>query len=326
MTEERTWISIGDFVDLKYKIKQKGLSGLQSIFRFSGQKRSISKWDNVTPSSDFWIVPAVRRRWNEECTGNPDVEYEDYVVEKLLSKAKNLRMLSVGCGTGSRERKFAKYENFSLIEGIDLAPSKIKEARKYALESDLKKIRYYAGDFRSFAFEPNAYDLILFNSSLHHFNRIDHLIRSRVLPLLKQDGYLIIFEYVGPNRLQWTAEQLEYANRLLREIPEKYRTRLNSKATKTRIYRPGLIRMYLVDPSEAVESQEILPVIHKYLKPIEEKKVGWDILHLLLKDISHNFLSEDPETKSLLSSLFECEDNYISETGRSDGIFGIYKK
>ncbi len=326
MIKERTWISVGDFIDLKFKIKHKGLSGLQSILRFSGQKRSISKWDNVTPSSDFWIVPAVRRRWNEKCTGNPDMEYEDYVVEKLFSKAENLRMLSVGCGTGSRERKFAKYENFSLIEGIDLAPSKIEEARKYASESDLKNIRYYSGDFRSFSFDPDSYDLILFNSSLHHFNGIDQLMRSRVLPLLKQEGYLIIFEFVGPNRLQWTIEQLDYANRLLRKIPDKYKTRSNGTTIKERIYRPGLLRMYLVDPSEAVESQQILPVIHRYLKPIEEKKVGWDILHLLLKDISHNFLSDNEETKSLLCSLFEQENNYIAETGRSDCVFGIYQK
>lgn len=326
MIKERTWISIGDFIDLKNRIKHKGISVLQSIFRFSGQKRTIYKWDNVRPSSDFWIIPAVKRRWNEKCTGDPDVEYEDYVVGKFFSMSENLRMLSVGCGTGSRERKFGKYKNFSLIEGIDLAPSKIEEARKYALESGLMKLRYFVGDFRTSAFEPNSYDLILFNSSLHHFNGIDQLIKSKILPLLKQDGYLIIFEYVGPNRLQWTEQQLEYANRLLREIPEKYKTRLNSKATKTRIYRPGLLRMYLIDPSEAVESQEILPVIHKYLKPIEEKEVGWDILHLLLKDISHNFLSDNPDTKSLLYYLFEREDNYVSEKGRSDGIFGVYKK
>lgn len=326
MIRKRTWISVGDFIDLKYKIKQKGLLELQSIFRFSGQQRAISKWDNVKPSSDFWIVPAVRKRWNEKCTGDPDVEYEDYVVKKLFSKAENLRMLSVGCGTGSRERKFGKYENFSLIEGIDLASSKIEEARKYAIKSNLNNIRYYVGDFRSFEFDPNSYDLILFNSSLHHFDRIDHLMRSKVLPLLKNEGYLVIFEYVGPKRLQWTKRQLDFANRLLKEMPDKYKTRFNSATIKKRIYRPGLLRMYLVDPSEAVESQEILPVIHKYFKPLEERKVGWDILHLLLKDISHNFLSDKNETKSLLTYIFEQEDNYMSETGRSDGIFGIYQK
>jgi len=247
-------------------------------------------------------------------------------VEKLFSKTESLRMLSVGCGTGSRERKFAKYKNFSLIEGIDFAPSKIEEARKYVSESDLNNIRYYHGDFRSFSFDPDSYDLILFNSSLHHFNGIDQLMRSRVLPLLKQDGYLIIFEFVGPNRLQWTIEQLDYANRLLIKIPDKYKTRSNGTTIKERIYRPGLLRMYLVDPSEAVESQQILPVIHRYLKPIEEKKVGWDILHLLLKDISHNFLSDNEDTKSLLGYLFEQENNYIAETGRSDCVFGIYQK
>lgn len=319
-------ISAGDFIDLKYKLKQKGLSGFLSILRFSGRKRSVCKWNNVTPSSDFWIIPAMRRRWNEKCTGNPDVEYEDYVVEKLFNKAENLRMLSVGCGTGSRERKFAKYDNFGLIEGIDIAPSKIAEARKSASEEYLNNISYYVGDFRSFSLDPASYDLILFNSSLHHFDGIEQLVRSRVIPLLKQEGYLIIFEYVGPNRLQWTIEQLDYANRLLREIPDRYKTRSNGTAIKKKIYRPGLIRMYLVDPSEAVESEQILPVIHNYLKPIEEKMVGWDILHLLLKDISHNFLSDNEETKSLLYYLFQQEDNYLSETGKSDGIFGIYKK
>jgi hypothetical protein len=151
-------------------------------------------------------------------------------------------------------------------------------------------------------------------------------MRSKVLPLLKHEGYLVIFEYVGPNRLQWTTRQLDWANKLLKEIPDKYKTRFNSTTIKKRIYRPGLLRMFLVDPSEAVESQEILPVLHKYFKPLEERKVGWDVLHLLLKDISHNFLSDNNETKSLLTYIFEQEDNYLSETGRSDAIFGIYKK
>jgi hypothetical protein len=119
---------------------------------------------------------------------------------------------------------------------------------------------------------------------------------------------------------------LDWANKLLKEIPDKYKTRFNSTTIKKRIYRPSLLRMFLVDPSEAVESQEILPVLHKYFKPLEERKVGWDVLHLLLKDISHNFLSDNNETKSLLTYIFEQEDNYLSETGRSDAVFGIYQK
>jgi hypothetical protein len=70
----------------------------------------------------------------------------------------------------------------------------------------------------------------------------------------------------------------------------------------------------------------ILPVIHKYFSTVEEKHVGWDILHCLFKDISHNFIDDDQETGSLLSWLFNQEDSYMMMTGRSDTIFGIYSK
>jgi len=50
--------------------------------------------------------------------------------------------------------------------------------------------------------------------------------------------------------------------------------------------------MFLVDPSEAVDSESILPSLHENFKVLEEKKIGGDILLILLKDIAHNFLDE----------------------------------
>ena len=143
---------------------------------------------------------------------------------------------------------------------------------------------------------------------------------------MKKEGYLIIFEYAGPQRLQWTKSQLDFSNKLLNEIPEKYKIRLNSNSIKRRIYRPGLWRMLLVDASEAIDSESIIPSIHKHFKIIEEKKIGWDILHLLFKDIAHNFLNKDEETQLLLSYLFEQEDKYLFLNGTSDAVFGIYQK
>lgn len=322
----KTYISSGDLIDLFYKIKGKGYTELFSKLHLSKQVRTVTKWNTISSSSDFWIIPEVRKRWNEKCSGSPEMEYEDYVVSKYLADAKGLKMLSVGCGAGSRERKFAQHSNFALIEGIDMAGRKIDEARKYASEQDLNNLKYIAGDFVKHEFEPASYDLILFNSSLHHFKDIDSLLQSKVLPLLKNGGLLVIFEYVGPNRLQWTRPQLKLANKLLKELPPKYKTRFNSKSVKHRIYRPGLVRMLLVDPSEAVDSESILPSIHKYLEIREERKIGWDITHLLFKDIAHNFLNRDIETQTLLSYIFAQEDEYLSLTGRSDSAFGIYQK
>jgi SAM-dependent methyltransferase len=182
------------------------------------------------------------------------------------------------------------------------------------------------GEFNIHRFENNSYDIILFNSSLHHFKDVKNILQTKVLPLLKNKGYLLIFEYVGPNRLQWTKHQLEFANKLLTELPAEYRIRFGSKSIKGHIYRPGLLRMLFVDPSEAIDSESILPSIHKCFKTIEEKKIGWDITHLLFKDIAHNFLNNDAETQELLSYILKKEDEYLSITGRSDAAFGIYQK
>ena len=326
MIGDKTYISIGDFIDLYYKVKQKGYNELLSKFHLSNKGRTLSKWNTISSSSDFWIIPEIRCRWNEKCTGNPNIEYEDYVVSKYFSKSKGLKMLSVGCGTGARERKFAKYPNFNLIEGVDMSEKQIDEARNHASDLKLNNIKYIVGDFTTHIFEHSTYDVILFNSSLHHFKDIHNILQTKVLPLLKDGGYLLIFEYVGPKRLQWTKQQLEFANKLLTDLPLKYKIRFNSKSIKRRIYRPGLFRMLLVDPSEAVDSDSIIPSIHNHFKIIEERKIGWDISHLLFKDIAHNFLNNDKETQMLLSYLFDKEDEYLSMTGGSDAVFGVYQK
>lgn len=321
----KTYISWGDFVDLYYKVKQRGSQEFISLFKLSDQDRVRSKWNKTNQSSDFWIIPEIRSRWNEKCTGDKKLEYEDYFVNKYLSSRSNLRMLSIGCGTGARERKYAKYTNFALIEGIDLADKQIDEAKRTADKLNLYNIKYYAADFVNHDFEKDGYDVILFNSSLHHFDNIDKLLETKVKPLLKTDGYLVIFEFVGPTRLQWTKEQLDFSNLLLSEMPARFKRRFNSNILKRKVYRPGLLRMLAVDPSEAIDSDDIVPSLHKHFKIIEEKQVGWNILHILLKDIAHNFLEKDEETMDLIQYLFNKEDEFLANKPKSDAIFGIYK-
>jgi ubiquinone/menaquinone biosynthesis C-methylase UbiE len=322
----KTYISVGDFIDLYYKIRQKGYLKILSKFSVSGNARTAAKWNTTKVSSDFWIIPEVRRRWNEKCTGDPNLEYEDYVVQKYFSKQNGLKLLSVGCGSGARERKFAKYPVFSSIEGIDLAGSLIEKAREEAAKHKFDNIKYHAGNFLTYGFEAEPFDVILFNSSLHHFDKIDSFLETKVLPLLKEKGYLIVFEYAGPNRLQWSPSQLKRVNELLKEIPEKYRLRIDGKTVKKRAYRPGLIRMKLVDPSEAIDSESIIPSLHRHFNIVEEREIGWDITHVLFKDIAHNFLNDDPEIKKLIRFIFDEEDKYLKKSGHSDAIFGIYKK
>jgi len=326
MRQEQTKLSIGDFIDLWYKVKQKGVQSIVSLLQVSGKARVASKWNTHITSADCWILPEIRMRWNEDSTGNADLQYEDYVMQKYLSQAQGLRMLSVGCGTGARERKWGRYEQFVLIDGIDIASQQVEQAKATALQEGLHHLQYFAGDFTSQAFEHAPYDVILFNSSLHHFADISGLLEHRVTPLLKPDGLLIVFEYAGPNRLQWRDDQLVFANKVLQALPAKFRVRFQSHSLKKKVYRPGLWRVKLIDPSEAVDSANLVPAIHQHFDIVEERRVRYDIAQLVLKDIAHHFLDADPEAKKWLQYVFDKEDEYCDRTGNRDMVFGVYRK
>jgi len=321
----KSYLSKGDFTDLIYKIRQKGLKVISSFLHVSGNDRTSSKWNRDFDSADFWIIPEVRMRWNVDCTGDPSQEYEDYVMARYLRTSIDLTMLSVGCGTGARERKFGKYAQFKRIDGIDIAGGQIEKAREEAARMGLDKLHYVAGDFTKYKVEQAPYDVILFNSSLHHFQDIDALLKEQVLPILKAEGLLIVFEYTGPNRLQWTDEQLVFANEVLNVLPAKYRKRFQTNSIKRRIYRPGVWRVQLIDPSEAADSVNLLPALHRYFEIVEERKVRYDIAHLVLKDLAHHFIDMDDEARYWLSFVFNKEDEYCLRTGNRDAVFGIYQ-
>lgn len=319
-------ISRGDFIDLYFKVKEHGMAFVFRKLKLKALSRTATKWNTIVPGSDWWIIFEVRRRWNEKCTGNADLEYEEYVVNKYLQGRSGLTMLSVGCGTGSRERKFAKFQQFALIEGVDVAEKQIDNARKHAAAESFLHINYKVLDFSTHSLPEQSYDLVLFNSSLHHFGNIQWLMCNKVLPLLKPGGMLVILEHVGPNRLQWSKAQLLQCNHFLKSLPSRFRLRTDKHNHKNKVYRPGLLRMLLVDPSEAADSESILPAIHDKFSILEEKQVGGNILHLLLKDIAHNFLGTDPETLQTLQRLFLAEDEFVASTGKADMVFGIYSK
>jgi len=321
----QSYLSKGDFIDLAYKFRQKGLKVISSLLHVSGNDRTSSKWNRDFDSADFWIIPEVRMRWNEDCTGDPLLEYEDYVMARYLKTSHDLTMLSVGCGTGARERKFGKFAQFKRIDGIDIASEQIEKARQEAAQIGLDNLHYVAGDFTTYTNDRAPYDVVLFNSSLHHFHDIDALLKEKVLPILKPDGFLIVFEYTGPNQLQWTDEQLAFANEVLRALPVKYRKRFQSNSIKRKIYRPGIWRVQLIDPSEAADSINLLPALHRNFEIVEEKKVRFDIAHLVLKDIAHHFTEQDEEAKKWLGFIFEKEDEYCMRTGNRDIVFGLYR-
>jgi SAM-dependent methyltransferase len=326
MTNLKNYISYGDIIDAYHLIRLKGLKFIITGFGINYKGRSASKWNKYECSqSDFWVIPEVKKRWNQKCTGNPELEYEDYVVQKYLAGKKNLKLLSVGCGNSSHEQTFSKHPCFIAVEGIDISEKQIIKAGNCALEDHCPKISYRLCDFETETLAANSYDVVLFHSSIHHFKNIEYILKRQTLSVLKPGGLVVLFDYTGPNKLQWTKEQLNSTNKLLKDLPNKRKNWFNSNITKKRVYRPGLWRMWLSDPSEARDAEQILKSLHNNFEVLEEKKLGGNLIHPLLKGISHHFCDSSTETLSILNHLFEEDDSFADKSG-SDFTFGVYRK
>ena len=320
-------INKGDFLELLTKGKQRGPGYFISKMTLNEKERTKSTFSLPDiESSNWWIIPEMRQRENKKISGNPQKSFDWHLTENYCQGKKNLKLLSVACGVGNREIRLAESGHFDEVLGIDLSHDFINAANKTLAEKKLPNIRFEQADFYSFPLEANYYDIIFFHSALHHFKNIEQ-VAQRVIVALKDDGLLVLNEYVGRNRLQYTSQQLAAMDRLLAFIPENYRKRHLTNIVKKKVYAPGLLRMIVSDPSEAVESETIMPVIHEYFKVVEEKKTGGDLLMMVLKDISHHFVNNnDREAKQILQKLFAEEDQYLLDTENADFIFGVYQK
>ena len=319
-------INLGDIYESITKIRQRGILFFFSKITFDKKKRTKSTFgETLKTGSNWWIIPEVKQRENFKISGNYNTTFDSYLIDKYINNNKNINILSVGCGAGNREIRIAKNNPTANILGLDLSKHLISTATKTAKKENINNIVFKDADFYTFELQENHFDIILFHSALHHFRNIDP-ITLRIKKSLKDQGYLILNEYVGKNRLQFSFEQLDEMNKLLNKIPVQYRNRYLTKRTKNKIYAPGLIRMIISDPSEAVESETIIPIIHKHFKTIEEKKIGGDLLMMILKDIAHNFTgNESKESQKVLEMLFEEEDQYLKKVDSPDFIFGIYQ-
>ena len=314
-----------DIVDLWFKIQERGAAYAAKKLVSKNETRIKSTWnEDDLPGSNWWQVDAVRERWNELITGSKTKIYPNYVTEKWLANASNLNMLSIGCGTGQRELEFAIYPNFLNIDSFDIAPKAIEDANKTAVERGIKNCSFFVGDVYNDQWPIEHYDVVLFHSSLHHFKNINTILQ-KVLYTLKPNGLLILNEYVGANRFQFPSSRKKIVEQIYQTVvPSQFKTRKNSSIIKNKVYFPGLMRMVISDPSEAVESETILPIMESNFKILEQKNYGGNLLTFILKDIAHHF--NKPEAQDTLQRLFKLEDELIKQEQQSDFVFAVYQK
>ena len=320
-------MTVDDFLEAHSKWVQRGRGFVWSKLHPSRRARTRSAFDQTAAqAANWWIIPRVRKRWNNLITGSPEQTYEEMLMSAYFKGRQGLRMLSLGSGAATHEWALAAAPALVHIDCVDLSAEMLHSAAARVQQENpqrARKMAFHVKDIADFDFPDEAYDVVLFHSSLHHFRHVDQLLEATIARTLRPKGLLIVNEYVGPNRLQYPTHQLQAVEEALHTIPPAYRTRYMTGLLKTRVRGPGRLRMILADPSECVDSEAIVPTLHRHFDTIYERAYGGNLLMPVLKDIAHHFVSPDADREAVLEKLFDMEDDYLKRHP-SDFLFGIY--
>jgi SAM-dependent methyltransferase len=321
------WINIHDLGRIKDKIVRGEWQPVLKKLLSNAQGRTRSAWAHTqNPPINAWDIPAVRTRWNVLVSGAADIDHVAYICRKYLGKKNNLAALSPGCGSGGNEMRWAETGLFKNIDACDISPQRIAKAHAGAEQKNLAGILNFSiGDMGAIT-GTGTYDLVIAEGALHHFYPMRAAL-EKINSLLKPGGLLIVNEFVGPSRFQWTPRQLQAANALLALIPDSYKRRWPDGKIKMNIAAPGRLRMRLADPSEAAQSALILPLCREMFTPLEEIKKGGTLINLVFFEIAHHFLQADESAAKIMQTCFAVEDILMqSEEISSDYILAIFQK
>lgn len=276
-------------------------------------------------SRNLWQShPITQKHIQQHMSGDPAKNWLTFVKEHYCPQPRE-RGLSLGCGDGAAERDSIRMGICRHIDAIDLSPGAIETARQQARIAGVdKSINYEIGDLDQITLPEATYDVVIAGQSVHHITNLENLA-EQLHKSMTPDGILIINEYVGPSRYQWTDKTNTFMNDLLHLLPPEKRVMQNG-TTKDSIIRPTPEQVIAVDPTESVRSAEIMPIFRQHFETDYHADFGGTLLQFLLSDIIANFHEDDPMDRALIDTLVYFEQTLIKEhVIDSDFIFAIMK-
>ena len=280
--------------------------------------------DTWTAQGLHWThLPEIRAAINRKVSGDASVSplawfFQTVAAEQPLPLD---RVLVLGCGSGTLEREIAQHGWAREIVAIDLSAKVLEVAQAQAQAEGLDTIRYFQADMNRLPvgqppFTPGSFDAVLGVSSVHHCANLALLYRH-IGVLLAPGGWFFLDEYVGPDQFQWPDSQMQRLNQIARLLPDALMT-LRDGGCKRDFRRPSVAEVVAVDPSEAICSSRLLPLLPEYFSAVRVRPYGGAILHMLLAGVAQNFTGTSGEV--YLRSVMAAEDE-LYQAGQLDHDF-----
>lgn len=143
---------------------------------------------------------------------------EEALKRALLDQARisaGMRVLDVGCGTGTLTVMTKQAQPGASVVGLDPDPAALAAARAKSSGQD---IRWEQAMAQEMPFPDRSFDRVLASLMLHHLDRATKLAALREMHrVLRPDGRLLILDFTVPGgriaRVQgWIMHRLEHAD------------------------------------------------------------------------------------------------------------------
>jgi SAM-dependent methyltransferase len=286
------------------------------------QKRATEYWSQpqtAPPRTRWWQSRTIVRHINKRICGLEVDGTEGGDIELIgqISRREMLRRaVSIGCGNAHHELKllasgvvghFVVYEN---------AEPRVEEARHKAIQLGLSgRIEVRTTD----AFKDpvgEGYDLVYWKDALHHMFDVPAAV-AWSHAVLRPNGLFYMNDFVGPSRMQYTARQLDLAERARASLSARCLVDPHNPAgppLPLRRVRPKIEAMLSTDPSECADSERILSAVTQWFPGATVKPTGGVVYGLALSDVLANL---DEESDGALIKAMMLADDLCIEAGET---------
>lgn len=280
--------------------------------------------NNLAKRTRWWQSPHIIEHYNFRVCGKKLSGWNEGPIELLKQKSNNQvfkKAISIGCGTGAKEINLIEKGIVETFVCYELSKDSIIIAQKLAEKKGIsEKIKFQLGDFFESSDNcPEAYDLVFWDNSLHHM--LDTRAAIKISKeILKNGGYFFCNDYVGKSRFQWSDSEIALMNGIRLGLPEKFFEGENGKIDRF-VGRPSLEEVIKSDPSEAADSENIIPAVCDTFDSPLIVNTGGMIYHTCLNEILQNI----PEESEILEYLLGIDDE-ITEHGYTQYAFILAQK
>lgn len=107
----------------------------------------------------------------------------------------NERVLDVGTGAGHAAFAFAPHVQF--VEGVDITPSMLEQAKRGAEERGLGNIRFSPADVEKLPHSDSSFDIVVSRWCAHHYPNIRFAL-AEIARVLKPNGTFLLVDSYSP--------------------------------------------------------------------------------------------------------------------------------